>query len=283
MNVLFDDNRFPGEKPYPYVGACRARGFAPVCVAYVSSLNRHAWPAEANHAHPPTEPAVRAVARIAADAGRPLIFDIENQDGTVLPVTADMVRWATEEGVKAVYGYAVPQWIPAVPGLAGACFTFYNENASALSGGESWFAAVDDAERMLAGDPRPRLAFVTPLWAIFWLDQEPYAGVRHLNGTPVDLALWRRQIERLRDGGWDVVFWHTGEVAPVAAHMDILEELMAETNDANLPDLPAMTQADFLKLHEAVAAEMNRRQAEKRGELSELDAAERAAVEGAEE
>ena len=176
---------------------------------------------------------------------RPVMLDIENTKSVNLRGLAptkenrramvrhmiNAVRAAREEskGGCEVWGYG---WFPLrvyyrpedlpllkdtedlereLAGELGAiCLHLYNWDACVESGGESWFNDFKGVTDYIHSDwPQfkdRKVCLVCPVWQVIWPDKMKPELVA-LNGKPLPLALWKRQIDALVKAGWDIYLW----------------------------------------------------------------------------
>ncbi|HEY7119089.1 MAG TPA: hypothetical protein VH475_21035 [Tepidisphaeraceae bacterium] len=265
--IYCDTNVTPIGGPGPCQNLMISLGFRPCVMVYDGTLNRatmwdqlprqpksriKAWSgAEQNNIDPPSERAVRAVAKVARDPSwfgdpatplRPIIFDIEGSKvinsndpslaarRAALKAEIDAMTWAKAESGCPVAVYMGPplsgdKFEDDLADLRKAFYakasfasaSLYDYDPMAETNGEYWFdlAAAEDARiaRECPAYARNKVAFVCPAWQIYWPKNLIDKDHAKLADKPVPLDLWKRQIDWLVEHDWDIFVW-TGSLAP---------------------------------------------------------------------
>lgn len=115
--------------------------------------------------------------------------------------------------------------------LSGVTAQLYNTDFSIETDGEGWFAQVKMVEASIVRDmpqfANSKIAFLQPLHQVYWPHNLINKENAALNGTPVDLELWKKMLRYLHANGWDVFIW-TGEMRleEIRPHLDAAAEFV---------------------------------------------------------
>lgn len=235
----------------------RARGFEFAPMVYEGTLNRSSlwsrdglphnnpldWSLEENNSNPPVEKAVKACARLAANASMyganvddfpPIVFDLENPSvgidlngnwSSSLQNVYSCAKWSREVNPhSALMHYSI---FPYTVGLKENDFwgsvevkntldtlthiapSVYFWDVPAFSPNVA-FDEVDEVTRALDKycPHMPRVMIVTPYYQIYWPQnaKNPSAAAKK-NGQPVASGLWRRWIKYLVDRDYHLYYW----------------------------------------------------------------------------
>jgi hypothetical protein len=265
--IYCDSNPTPIGGPIPCESLMISLGYRPCVIVYDGTLNRatmwdqlprqprsriKGWSGtEQDNIDPPTERAVRAIAKLARDPSwfgdsgtplRPIIFDIEGSKvinstdpslaarRTALKAEIDAMTWAKAESGCPVAVYMGPplsgdKFEDDLADLRKAFYakasfaiaSLYDWDAMAETGGEYWFdlAAAEDARiaRECPEFAHNKVAFVCPTWQIYWPQNLIHKENAKLADKPIPLDVWKRQIDWLVAHDWDIFVW-TGSLPP---------------------------------------------------------------------
>jgi hypothetical protein len=229
------------------------------------------WKKEGAHSNPPTEPTVKAVATLAFDPSRfgdtlgrhrPIMFDIEaasevnvdpgaplEQRRAAVQHMIDTVRWARQASHERcdIWFYQYPHLVPFRDDLKvldlnrefarqlnTLCYCFYNWDASAATRGDYWFTEITlgdlEIARLYPEFTANKIAVLIPVWQIYWPDPKT-PEITALDGKPIPLDLWKRQVDFAIARGWDIFIW-TGLLSldPIREHLDYVAKWAQKGN-----------------------------------------------------
>jgi hypothetical protein len=94
------------------------------------------------------------------------------------------------------------------------CLSLYNWDRVAETDGAQWFEDLAGVEALIDKDflqfKHRKVVLMLPVWQVIWPEHvKPEHAA--MNGKPVPLELWKRQIDVLVKHGWDIYVW-TGSV-----------------------------------------------------------------------
>jgi hypothetical protein len=98
------------------------------------------------------------------------------------------------------------------PELDAACVALYNWDEPLATNGESWWVDYGNVKAWLGLYPQfkdRKVCLVLPVWQVIWPEHAKPEHVA-MNGKPIPLELWKRQIDTLVKDGWDLYLWTGG-------------------------------------------------------------------------
>jgi hypothetical protein len=93
---------------------------------------------------------------------------------------------------------------------SGICLSLYSWDEVVVTGGESWFKDHANVQRLIdkyyPEFNKRKVVLMLPRWQVIW-PQNIKPEQAALEGKPIPIELWRRQIDTLVKGGWDILVW----------------------------------------------------------------------------
>ena len=94
--------------------------------------------------------------------------------------------------------------------VSGVCLSLYNWDKPVQTGGESWWEDLNSVQAIIDKDfpefNNRKVVLVHPRWSVIWPDKLPPEQAA-MDGKAIPLALWKRQIDTLVKGGWELFIW----------------------------------------------------------------------------